>query len=852
MKTSLVVTFMNEEKTILAFLESLLRQSQIPDEVVLIDGGSTDNTAGIVTSFNNKHHKKIRFVFKHKKGNRSVGRNEAVGLASHEIIVCSDVGCVLDENWVKEITKPFKEKSVDVVAGYYVARATNVFQKALTPFALVMPDQVDPENFLPATRSIAFKKSAWERVGGFDEKYSHNEDYVFARSLREAGLTIVFAKDAIVYWIPRNTFKQAFIMMFRFALGDMEAGIYRGKVLLLFTRYILACYFLLLSYLYRSPVPLVILGVGGILYLLWSIVKNYRYVKDPQAFFLLPASQLTADAAVMSGSLLGVFKRLKQTVIPTIKRNKLLILLISIYSCLMISVIRWGLPGQDHPFIYHMDEWHQLPAVRFTITHGNPNQPGAAYGPLLQFLLSGLFLGPFTLLRIINPFIITSSFAYLDMQMRIFEVLRINTLLWGITSLVGIYTIAKRYLAGNGIVAALLFLFTPIYLSLSNYFKYDIALLAWIVWGLYANFSFAKKPTVQRFTITGIIFGLALSTKISALPLIPLYLVSYLLFVEKRNWTWKLPLIGSIALVMTFFLFGIPNVFFGQGDYREFLYSNLILTPASTDNYILGMHYLGYLFLHQLPFLFGYPLAVLCVLSAGYLMIRIRLQFFKKKAFEFQKEAFLIIGFLLFLFSLYPLKIIGTGNRALVLLPFMVLLSSLLFKKLQIRNKSLITGILAIVLGLQIIQCIPWMTMKWSPDPRSVSSTWMERNIPPGVRIGVELIPIYQYLPNIALKEYYLQEEHQRTRYDYEVIDAKSSVLPEIVIVSNGDFDENYLMASLKKDLLNRLRKEQYKKVAEFYPDGILVDQLINRRDFYIANLGPVAPIPEIAIYRKD
>ena len=97
-----------------------------------------------------------------------------------------------------------------------------------------MPDKVNPDNFLPATRSIAFTKSIWKKVGGFDEKYSHNEDYVFANKLKESNAKIVFAKDAVVHWLPRNSFKQAFVMFFRFALGDAESNLWRSKVLLLY------------------------------------------------------------------------------------------------------------------------------------------------------------------------------------------------------------------------------------------------------------------------------------------------------------------------------------------------------------------------------------------------------------------------------------------------------------------------------------------------------------------------------------------------------------------------------------------------------------------------------------------
>jgi glycosyltransferase involved in cell wall biosynthesis len=309
-KNSFIVTIYNEEKTIIKFLESLINQTKMPDEIIIVDGGSTDATAEIIAKFSKtipSKIKKAQIKFFTKKGNRSVGRNEAIKQAKGEIIICSDSGNILDKSWVKNIIEPFN-KNVDVVAGYYKGLANNNFQKSLIPYVLVMEDKVDSKQFLPATRSIAFTKAIWNKVGKFDERLSHNEDYVFAKKLKELGANIVFAKNAIVYWIPRSTVKQAFIMFCRFAIGDAESGIFRTSVLLVLARYFLAIYFIFLSILYQSKLIFAILFFGFILYLLWSVKKNYRYVKDKSAFFYLPLFQLTADMAVIIGTSIGILK----------------------------------------------------------------------------------------------------------------------------------------------------------------------------------------------------------------------------------------------------------------------------------------------------------------------------------------------------------------------------------------------------------------------------------------------------------------------------------------------------------------------------------------------------------------
>jgi glycosyltransferase involved in cell wall biosynthesis len=307
MKTSLVITIKNEEKTLPALLISILDQSILPGEVIIVDGGSQDKSLQIIRRFKKTQlHPSVRLIV--NPGNRSVGRNRGIYLAKGEIILATDAGCILDKNWVLNMVKSFYDKTVDVVAGYYRGKADTLFEKCLIPYVLVMPDKIKNETFLPASRSMAFTKKIWKQVGGFPEEYSHNEDYVFARKLKVSKARIIFNKKAIVFWIPQHTWKGSFIMFFRFAFGDAESGIIRPKVILVFLRYSLAVIFICLAYALKSVFFLDLIVLSFFLYVMWSIVKNYKYVKSWKAFFVLPFIQFLSDFAVLSGSLLGRMK----------------------------------------------------------------------------------------------------------------------------------------------------------------------------------------------------------------------------------------------------------------------------------------------------------------------------------------------------------------------------------------------------------------------------------------------------------------------------------------------------------------------------------------------------------------
>ncbi|MDO8660122.1 MAG: glycosyltransferase [Candidatus Parcubacteria bacterium] len=297
MRVTFIATVFNEENNIDKLLYSLINQSHEPDEIIIVDGGSRDKTMSIISDFKFSIPKsKVKIIL--KKGNRSIGRNEAVRQATGDIIVCSDAGCVLDKNWIKNIVEQFNDPKTDVVSGYYKAKTENFFEKCIVPYFLVMEDKINANDFLPATRSMAFRKSIWKKVGGFDEKLSNNEDYVFARNLKKIKAKIVFQRDAIVHWLPKKNIKEALAAFYRFSLGDAESHIFRPKVFLIFLRYFIAICLLFYS--------LKILLILITFYLFWAIYKNYKYVNDWRAFCFLPIIQIISDLAVMVGTTVGL------------------------------------------------------------------------------------------------------------------------------------------------------------------------------------------------------------------------------------------------------------------------------------------------------------------------------------------------------------------------------------------------------------------------------------------------------------------------------------------------------------------------------------------------------------------
>lgn len=304
-KTSLISTVFEEEEEIIRFLMSVASQSKKLDEVVIVDGGSKDDTYQRILEFKNKYPKLNLKILK-KKTNIAQGRNLAIKNALGDIILCSDVGCTLDKNWIKNILEPFKDKKIDVVAGFYEPDTKNVFEKSLSTYTCVMSDKVDEERFLPSSRSIAFKKSAWKEVGRYPEWLDTCEDLYFARELKKNGFKFRFVKKAIVYWPQRKNLRQATMQFFDYAKGDGMAHYVRRNTPFLFMRYLVGFGIFILWVLSGLAFLFIIIFVLLIAYIAWAIIKNYKYVNNYMAIIYLPILQFAADFAVITGMLVGL------------------------------------------------------------------------------------------------------------------------------------------------------------------------------------------------------------------------------------------------------------------------------------------------------------------------------------------------------------------------------------------------------------------------------------------------------------------------------------------------------------------------------------------------------------------
>jgi glycosyltransferase involved in cell wall biosynthesis len=319
MEVSLICTILNEGQNITRLLDSLAQQTRSPNEIIFVDGGSTDQTVAILEQHAMAYQLPLKIIVS-PGANISRGRNLAIEAARGPIIASTDAGVRLDRQWLEELLKPFQSApSPAVVSGFFVPDPQSTFEVAMGATVLPALSDINPATFLPSSRSVAFLKSSWEAAGQYPEWLDYCEDLIFDFCLREEAGPFSFAPDAVVYFRPRSSLRAFFKQYYQYARGDGKADLWRRRHAVRYLTYLAALPLLLGLGIFVSPWWFVfgtILGGGGMFYppykRLPSLWGRLSTVEKLKAILWVPIIRITGDIAKMIGYPIGWKWRLER------------------------------------------------------------------------------------------------------------------------------------------------------------------------------------------------------------------------------------------------------------------------------------------------------------------------------------------------------------------------------------------------------------------------------------------------------------------------------------------------------------------------------------------------------------
>lgn len=312
---SVVTTVFNDAEATRALLAGLRPQLRDGDELVVVDGGSTDGTPEIVRATAVRD-PRIRLLLCPGVG-ISEGRNIGIAAADHDQVVCTDAGCVPAPGWLEAMRRAFaSHPEVDLWTGTYRVEASVPWERALAAVGYPSVEELARptplvrlygrflgrafDASMPTGRSVGFRRAAWRRAGGFPVDLATGEDVLFGREVVATGGEARLVRDAEVSWAQRPTLRENLTMYRRYGEGSGHSGDARllGRDLARVAGYAGA-----VALVARGGRTRALVGAGTAAYLSLPMVRALRGPAPLRTAALVPPIAAARDLAKAYGAL---------------------------------------------------------------------------------------------------------------------------------------------------------------------------------------------------------------------------------------------------------------------------------------------------------------------------------------------------------------------------------------------------------------------------------------------------------------------------------------------------------------------------------------------------------------------
>ena len=227
---AVVMPVLNEENYLEAAVLAILSQDyEGKIQVVLALGPSTDRTDEVAARIC-AGDSRVSSV-QNPTGRTPEGLNAALAATKQEIVVRVDAHSELSDGYIRLAVETLQRTGADNVGGIMGARGITKFEKAVAA-AMTSPLGVGSASFHtggqegPAETVYlgVFKRSALERVGGYDPAFTRAQDWEMNHRIRETGGTVWFNPDLFVTYRPRPSVR-------KLAKQYFEYGSWRHEVM---------------------------------------------------------------------------------------------------------------------------------------------------------------------------------------------------------------------------------------------------------------------------------------------------------------------------------------------------------------------------------------------------------------------------------------------------------------------------------------------------------------------------------------------------------------------------------------------------------------------------------------------
>lgn len=220
-RISVIIPTLNAGQEIEHLLQALLKQNKKANEIIVIDSSSDDNTCDICKKYN-----EVKLIMVERKNfdhgeTRAYAFNQAIG---DFVLFITQDAVPSDDRYISNLLLPFQDEKVAMVSGRQCAnKDANEIEKLTRTFNYPRISNVRTEadvprlgikTFFASDVCSAYRRSAYEDIGGFDYPIITNEDMVIASKFICAGYKVAYAADATVIHSHHYNLKQQFMRNF--------------------------------------------------------------------------------------------------------------------------------------------------------------------------------------------------------------------------------------------------------------------------------------------------------------------------------------------------------------------------------------------------------------------------------------------------------------------------------------------------------------------------------------------------------------------------------------------------------------------------------------------------------------
>jgi glycosyltransferase involved in cell wall biosynthesis len=222
---TVIIPAYNEENLIAECLSSVLNQDiDLPYEVIVVEGPSTDNTALVAGSF------PVKFIHLEQRG-IGLAWKTAASLSESELLVFTEADTVVPKNWLRTIYNLMDSNPQSVgLAGVFIFKEKSRFANGLTQMAVYATDKVHQAwkgAIAFRGKNFAIRRRSLIACGGFDENLAAYGDVELSWRAQELG-EILYAPSLLVQTSSRDI--DGFVNLFKY-LRRLLVAIYFIQVL---------------------------------------------------------------------------------------------------------------------------------------------------------------------------------------------------------------------------------------------------------------------------------------------------------------------------------------------------------------------------------------------------------------------------------------------------------------------------------------------------------------------------------------------------------------------------------------------------------------------------------------------